>query len=331
MPGKISQNIISPKLSLAINCLLWLSRAPEVSCNTGELASRQVYTDSELNATQGPIFSLENFHGSSPHGLEKRKNKNKNKNKNKKNVPKKTKTENNFLAQDDKPPPNGGDPKDPQNSQDLSPLAVQEASKHDGKEKPEQAPSLTSPNNFINFCISGAGKLGNAVIQNGAQTKKVNACNGIPMGMIPAPDKTPSLRFFSPKNLDTVPAKKTFTVSISVKNLEAGHFTAPLETYFAAPITLNEAAVVIGHTHIVAQRVESLTSTALLDPREFKFFKGIDSPVDKEGKLHAEVKDGLEKGVYRFSTMTASSNHQPIAVAVAQHDSMDDVIYITVN
>ncbi|EGF99651.1 uncharacterized protein MELLADRAFT_124061 [Melampsora larici-populina 98AG31] len=298
----------SSKLSLAINCLLWLSITPRSLCDAGMLQSRQDHLNSGLGAKQQLSDSKEI------------------------DVPFRVLEKRLESTGNQTDPKNTGssDTKDPQNSLDLSPLALQEASKHDGKEKPEQIPSLTSPNNFINFCISGAGTLGNAVIQNGAQTKKVNACNGIPMGMIPAPDKTPSLRFFSPKNLDTVPAKKTFTVSISVKNLDAGHFTAPLETYFAAPITLNEAAVVIGHTHIVAQRVESLTSTALLDPREFKFFKGIDSPVDKEGKLHAEVKDGLEKGVYRFSTMTAGANHQPIAVAIAQHDSMDDVIYITV-
>lgn len=42
---------------------------------------------------------------------------------------------------------------DPQTSLQLSPLAVQEGSKKDGKETETQAPSLTSPNNFVR-CFS---------------------------------------------------------------------------------------------------------------------------------------------------------------------------------
>ncbi|KAH9812127.1 hypothetical protein DFH28DRAFT_417756 [Melampsora americana] len=327
IPEKINSNMISPKLSLTIKCLLWLSITCGSFCNAGELQSRQdhLIIRSEVGARQLPSFSsIES--GRPSRVLEKRLT-----------VVPKTRsavviTENAGNKTTPAPGNTGaGDPNDPQNSLDLSPRAIQEASKQDGKEKPEQVPSLTSPNNFINFCISGAGKVGNAVIMNGVQTKKANTCNGIPMGMIPAPDKSPSLRFFSPKNMDTVPAKKTFTVSITVKNLEAGHFTAPLETYFNAPIFLNDAGLVVGHTHVVAQRVESMSATAILEPLKFAFFKGIDTGADKDGRIHAEVKDGLEKGVYRFSTMTGGANHQPIALAIAQHDSIDDMIYITVD
>ncbi|KAH9812129.1 hypothetical protein DFH28DRAFT_417775 [Melampsora americana] len=333
MRTRISQSMNPTNFSLAITCLLWLSKAPGFSCVSSDLYSRQVHIGSELDATQQPLLNLSESHVSPSRRLEKRKKSKKTKKK-KDPVPPVPNTRNNVAVPggaDNKNPPQNGDPNDPQNSLNLSPQAVQAASKNPGKEKPEQAPSLTSPNNFINFCISGAGKLGNAVIMNGAQTKKANTCNGIPMGMIPAPDKTPSLRIFSPKNMDTVPAKKTFNILIGVKNLDAGHFTAPLETYYSAPTQLNGAAIVIGHTHVVAQRIDSLTSTSILDPLKFAFFKGIDTGVDKDGKLKAEVKDGLEKGVYRLSTMTAGSNHQPIGLALAQHDSIDDMIYITVN
>lgn len=310
----------SLKLSLAINCLLLLSRAPGLSCNSFELDSRRVHTSSELHGAHQPLLEAREFHASLPHALEKRKAKKKKQTSNVKN-----------LAATPQSTNNNNNNNNNQKVLELNPLAIQAASKKDGKEKPGQAPSLTSPVNFINFCISGAGKVGKAVIQNGKQFKTNEvSCNGVPMGMIPAPDKTPSLRFFSPKNMDTVPAKKTFTVSLGVKNLAAGFFTPPLETYFAAPVQLDDKAVVIGHTHIVAQRVESLSSTELLDPRKFAFFKGIDAAQDKDGRLNAEVKDGLEPGVYRFSSMTAAANHQNIAVALAQHDSMDDMIYITV-
>lgn len=102
---------------------------------------------------------------------------------------------------------------------------------------------------------------------NGKQTKKQAACNGIPMGMVrnpfpsngvrdscswsiwsiffpnqpdfvmvcklqaPAQSNIPSCKFFRPTNLDTIPAKKTFKVTLGIKHLVTGKFTNPAATF----------------------------------------------------------------------------------------------------
>jgi hypothetical protein len=92
----------------------------------------------------------------------------------------------------------------------LNSFAVQKGALTDGKPTGEQAPSLTSKNNFvstffkkkkslehgklfsdvlhlcfqINFCVSSFGKIGGAVIMNGIQQPDKPGCNGVVMGMV---------------------------------------------------------------------------------------------------------------------------------------------------
>ncbi|KAH9816772.1 hypothetical protein DFH28DRAFT_189002 [Melampsora americana] len=220
---------------------------------------------------------------------------------------------------------------DPQQELKLSPQALQAASKSAGKFVGTQVPSLTSPNNFINFCISALGKSHNTIILNGAQSKNGPACNGIPMGMIPSQDRLPSCKFESPKNLDKLPAGKTFKVTLTIKNLITGSFTNPDKTFYSAPVQLDPKTLfVVGHTHIVISQVQSLNSNEILDPFKFKFFKGVDDGANKEGKVSVEVKDGLPKGVYRITSISTASNHQPFAAPLAQRGNFDDSIYVTV-
>ncbi|EGG05646.1 uncharacterized protein MELLADRAFT_124060 [Melampsora larici-populina 98AG31] len=220
---------------------------------------------------------------------------------------------------------------DPQQELKLSPQALQSASNSPGKPVGPQVPSLTSPNNFINFCISTQGRAHNAVILNGAQSKNGPACNGIPMGMIPGQDNLPHCRFESPKNMDKLPPGKTFKVTLVIKNLITGSFTNPEKTFYSAPTQLDPKTLfVVGHTHIVISQVQSLSSNEILDPFKFKFFKGVDGAADKDGKVSLEVKDGLPAGIYRITSLNSASNHQPIAAPLAQRGSYDDAIYITV-
>jgi len=131
-----------------------------------------------------------------------------------------------------------------------------------------QVPSLTSTNNFINFCLLSP----NLPITNGQQITS-GSCNPAPIGLIPSVDKMPSLKFTSPKNGDTIPASAPFTIKMAIKNLQTGTFVNAQKNYFAAPQQLNGGGTIIGHTHVVIDPLTSLDQTTPTDPTKFFFFK----------------------------------------------------------
>ncbi|KAG8688928.1 hypothetical protein FRC09_012661 [Ceratobasidium sp. 395] len=191
----------------------------------------------------------------------------------------------------------------------------------EGKTEAGQVASLTTTNNFINFCV---GK----TITNGQQVKG-GSCNPVPMGDLPSTAKMPSSKFVSPANLDTVPANKAFTVQMAVRNMATGNFVNPQTNYFGAPQQLNAQGVIVAHSHIVIEQIDSLKSVRLTDPNKFAFFQGLNAPA-KNGVLSATVTGGLPAGVYKISSINTSANHSPVVGPVAQHGSFDDVIYIQV-
>lgn len=147
------------------------------------------------------------------------------------------------------------------------------------------------------------------------------------MGIIAAQTNIPSAKFQSPANLATVKANTAFTISLAIKHLETGHFTNAQETYFSAPQVVNAAGDIQGHSHVVVEQIPSLTSTTPQDPTKFAFFKGLNDAA-KGGVLTADVTNGLPAGSYRACTINSASNHQPALVAVAQHGSIDDCVYV---
>lgn len=74
--------------------------------------------------------------------------------------------------------------------------------------EPGRKASLTSENNFINFC------LGKGIITDGKQVLG-GSCNPAPMGQIPSQDKMPSSKFVFPVNMGNIPAKQTFEIKAS--------------------------------------------------------------------------------------------------------------------
>ncbi|CAE6410781.1 unnamed protein product [Rhizoctonia solani] len=216
----------------------------------------------------------------------------------------------------------GGD--DPQTSLTLDASVINSnfaKTGQEGKAEAGQVASLTSKNNFINFC---AGKK----LTNGQQVKG-GSCNSTPMGELPSTSKQPSSKFTDPKNLDTIPANKAFTVKMAVKNMEMGNFVNPQTNYFGAPQQLNGQGTIIAHSHIVIEQIDSLTSTKVSDPNKFAFFQGLNAAA-QGGVVSATVTNGLPAGTYKISSINTSANHAPIVGPVAQHGSFDDVIYITV-
>ncbi|KAI0090005.1 hypothetical protein BDY19DRAFT_96599 [Irpex rosettiformis] len=215
---------------------------------------------------------------------------------------------------------------DPNTSLTLDPAVIAKAFANNGQDQPTagQVASLTSTNNFINFCKSSKFPL-----TTGKQVT-TGFCNPAPMGEIGLQTNMPSCKFSFPKNGGEVEEGKSFTIKLTQNNLVSGHFTNAQESYYTAPQQIDAATKnIIGHQHVVIQQMTALDQTTPLDPTKFSFFKGINAPA-QNGVLTADVTDGLPAGVYRMTTIVAAANHQPCLVSVAQHGALDDTIYFTV-
>ncbi|BGO97452.1 hypothetical protein JCM10021v2_001102 [Rhodotorula toruloides] len=158
---------------------------------------------------------------------------------------------------------------------------------------------------------------------------RTGSCNAVPMGIIAAQTKMPSCKFVNPKNLDTIPANQDFEVQMAINNLVTGNFVNAQQNYFAAPQNVDQNGVIIGHSHVVIEPVDSLTTTTVSDPTQFAFFKGLNDAA-QNGILSATVTGGLPAGTYKLSSINSAANHQPALVGVAQHGSLDDAVYFTV-
>lgn len=214
---------------------------------------------------------------------------------------------------------------DPQTSTTLDPSVIAAGFNNNGQDPPVagQTASLTSTNNFINFCV---GK----TITDGKQIKE-GSCNPCPIGDIPSFDNMPSAKFLFPPNNDaTIKANAAFTVKMNIQKMQTGVFVNAQKNYFAAPQQLNGQGQIIGHTHVTIETLpDGVTQTTPLDSRDFVFFKGINDAA-AGGVASAAVDDGLPAGAYRVCSINSSSNHQPVIVPVAQHGSLDDCSYFTV-
>ncbi|KAF2115458.1 hypothetical protein BDV96DRAFT_575507 [Lophiotrema nucula] len=199
---------------------------------------------------------------------------------------------------------------------------VQTGSQNDGlaDAEPGQAASDTDNANFINVC---SGK----TLTNGLQVKG-GSCNGIAMGDIPSTNNMVSAVFTNPVNNDNVTAGDDITFTVQVANLNAGSFTNPDNTYYAAPQAVSGGNIV-GHTHITCQFIgaDSDSTAQPLNAQNFDFFKGINDAGDGNGALSATLAGGLTKlGFYRVCSMTSASNHQPVVMPVAQRGPQDDCV-----
>ncbi|KAM5531094.1 hypothetical protein V8D89_015259 [Ganoderma adspersum] len=220
----------------------------------------------------------------------------------------------------------GGAAGDPQTSTTLLSSVIATGFAQNGQAQAEagQVPSLTSTNNFINFCATT-----NKAITNGQQIKE-GSCNPAPMGEIASFNNMPSSKFLSPTNNAKVAANKDFTIQMAIKNLETGSFVNPNTNYFAAPQQVNAQGNIKGHSHVVVEKIDAIDSTTVTDPTKFAFFKGLNAAADAQGTLSVAVTGGLPAGVYRLASINTAANHQPALVAVAQHGALDDMVYFTV-
>ena len=209
----------------------------------------------------------------------------------------------------------------------LDPNVIAKGFQNNGQDQPTagQVPSLTSSNNFINFCLT----VGNKPLTNGQQIK-TGSCNPAPMGVIAATTNMPSSKFVSPVNGQNFQANTAFDISMAVNNLQTGNFVNAQQNYYSAPQQVNAAGNIVGHTHFTVQAVPSFTSATPLDPNFFAFFKGVNGAA-VNGVVTESVTAGLPAGSYRVCSINTDANHTPCLVAVAQHGSLDDCVYVSDN
>ncbi|KAI0325035.1 hypothetical protein GY45DRAFT_1375080 [Cubamyces sp. BRFM 1775] len=216
---------------------------------------------------------------------------------------------------------------DPQTSLTLLQSVIATGFENNGQDQPTagQVPSLTSSNNFINFCAT----VPNLPITNGQQIK-TGSCNPAPMGVIAATTNMPSSKFIFPSNGVQVKANTNFTIQMAISHLETGHFTNANENFFAAPQVVNSAGDIQGHSHVVIEKLDSISQTKPTNPNVFAFFKGLND-VAQNNVLSTVVAGGLPAGAYRLASINSAANHQPALVSIAQHGSLDDMVYFIVN
>ncbi|KAI6133872.1 hypothetical protein EV401DRAFT_1583299 [Pisolithus croceorrhizus] len=222
----------------------------------------------------------------------------------------------------------GGGGNDPQTSLTLDPAVLATGFESNGLGQGQgseagEVASLTSSNNFINFCLT----VPNLPITNGQQITG-GSCNPAPMGVIPSSANMPSAKFVNPSNFATIPPNQDFTVQLAIQGMQTGFFVNADTNYFAAPQQLNAQGQIQGHSHVVIEQLDSLTQTTPLNPSNFAFFKGLNNAA-QNGVLSTTVQGGLPEGVYKLSSINTASNHQPLLVPVAQHGSLDDAVYVS--
>ncbi|KAG0141646.1 hypothetical protein CROQUDRAFT_663542 [Cronartium quercuum f. sp. fusiforme G11] len=204
----------------------------------------------------------------------------------------------------------------------LNPTQINQASLMTGNEGGgKSTPSAQSPNNFINFCEG-------QTLTNGLMNEQ-GSCNPIPMGSIPAKERMPSVRFVSPVNLQRLEPNQPIEIRMSVRNFITGSTTNPATAYYTAPQQLGPNGIVIGHLHLIVDRIQRGTQQAPDISAKPALFKAVANGADANGIISFPI-DGFPDGEYRISTLATSSNHAAIALPVAERGSMDDSIYIFV-
>lgn len=178
-----------------------------------------------------------------------------------------------------------------------------------------QTPSLTSTNNFINFCV-GSG------IINGEPTGQ-ESCNPAPMGAIPSKQNLPGTRFTSPRNGAVFVEDESIPVVINTTNLAFGNMVNPQLNFLAAPQQLNADGVVIGHYHLVVDSMESFDQLSPTNPAVPALFVELGTETQP---LSTNIT--LPAGFYRITASPHAANHQPVIVSIEQHSSFNDVVYV---
>lgn len=214
----------------------------------------------------------------------------------------------------------------PATSRDLVSSAIATSFSNDGMGTPVTGlvSSLTSTNNYINFCAA----FSNIPLTNGEQVRQ-GSCNPAPLGVIVPRASIPSSKFLFPTFGTVWTENQPFAVSVIVNNFEGGFRTNSATNYMAAPQQLTEEGIVRGYVVISIEEIPSFTSTEPTDPSRFTWFEAL-SVQGRGGGWSTIIDSGLPSGIYRLSTSLRAENHQPILASTSVGGATGDVVYFTV-
>ncbi|KAK1229449.1 hypothetical protein PQX77_007497 [Marasmius sp. AFHP31] len=191
-----------------------------------------------------------------------------------------------------------------------------------GQPNSGQPASLTSSNNFINYCLTV-----NKALANGQQSND-DSCNPIPMGAIPSKIRMPSFKFVFPKNFGVLPPNEAFTIKLNFTNMDI-EMTDPEVRYLSAPQQLTSNGLIKGYARVVIEALTSFNQTSVTDPLKVAFAASMNHR-DGDRVLTAEAPKGLPAGFYRLSSRALTANHAPIGLPVSQRGATNDVVYFQV-
>jgi len=169
-------------------------------------------------------------------------------------------------------------------------------------------------------------KISKKTLFNGTQNPN-GECVTTVMGEIPDVNHMTTTTILFPQDGQNIKANTAFTVKVLVGGLTTGFFDDPAAQYYSFPQTLDNGGNIQGHSHVTIQQIAN--ANALLDPRVFAFFKGLNDKA-VNGVLSTPVDKGLPAGKYRICTMSASFAHQPVLMPIAQRGAQDDCTRFTV-
>lgn len=188
--------------------------------------------------------------------------------------------------------------------------------------------SLINADDFPVPPVSDFCKAVGGVQLNGSQVPD-GFCSSQIMGQIPSTEHMTSTIILTPRSEAILEPNKDFTVTIKINHLVTGKFSDPKSQYYLSPQKLDDSGAILGHSHLVVQRIDSSDDGDAPDARNFTFFHGFDDPAS-EGK-YVQTVPGLPTGRYRICTLSSSLSHQPVIMPVAKRGAPDDCIRITVN
>ncbi|KAK7019698.1 hypothetical protein VNI00_005417 [Paramarasmius palmivorus] len=191
--------------------------------------------------------------------------------------------------------------------------------------QPGQVASLTSNNNYINFCLGG---LDTSPITNGRQSNG-GSCSPTPIGMIPPIEMIPSHKFQAPKNGDTIPANTPFLIKLNRRNMNQS-LTDMDTRYLSAPQQIDSTGAILGYSRIVIDALIAINQINLTDPQRIAVSAPL-TELDENGALVTNITNGLPDGFYRLSSVALTANHYPVILPVLQHGAVNDAVYFTVS
>ncbi|KAL0567570.1 hypothetical protein V5O48_014421 [Marasmius crinis-equi] len=183
--------------------------------------------------------------------------------------------------------------------------------------------SLTSHNNFINYCLTIPVSLTNGQQRRGGGGA---SCNPIPIGAIPATSAIPAFKFVRPGNFDRLDPGKPFSIMLNYKNMVIS-MTNPDTRYLSAPQRLDSSGMIRGYARVVIEALTSFNQTDPTDPTTIAYASPMTNQ-DGTGTLVTNATDGLPAGFYRLSSMAVTENHYPVALPESMHGAINDVIYV---